>query len=214
MANAKYDQTSSEQLADGFAARFGYGRQVVMGLEKIYGTMMAVPEKSKFWYFIYLLNECALLWSFFICLGFISAVILTGGGLLLAFPIGVMKCVYTLIVLGLIIRSQGEDLRDYTYDELKMRYTRMRQAVLAELKNADLPAERQKEVIRDITMLDEAIKDTVVYTGPMRLLVNFFFSSASNAKNSIQEQQLIESLVNNDLFLKAAQFKNAWVLFS
>lgn len=208
MSNSKYNQTSSEQLADGFAARFGYGRQVVTGLEKIYGSMIAVPEKSKFWYFIYFLSECSVLWSFFACLSFLLMGTVTGGAVFLAFPIGALKILYTTIVLGLIIRSQGEDTRDYTYDELKMRYKRMRQAVLAELKDQNLPKERQREVIQDITMLDEAIDGTTIYAGPMRLLVNFLFSDARNAKNSIKEQQLIEELTNNDLFFKAAQFSS------
>jgi hypothetical protein len=194
MSQNKYDETAFEQVADNFATRFGYGRDLISGLEKIVAGGGNV-EKSKTASTISTLFE----------LSFISimVVIITsaiGAGFVVA-PV-----IYSLL-MGVVFYASGEDVRDYTYDELKIRYKRIRNEFIAMLKEGDFDKTEQQKLIDSINYADKMIESTYVYESIYRKIANFLLPSNRAAKDSIKEQQFLEEMLHNDLFLKSAQLR-------
>lgn len=192
MANDKYSETSFEQLADSFASRFGYGQYLIVTLEKIY---QGHPEKSTFVFVMaHLMNVMTL--AVYVGMIFIAITGIAGiGSIYLAF-------------LGIfMIYSSGEQFTDYTYDTLKMRYKRLRQDVVDQLKQSNIDKQTTKELLDTIYSLDAVVESTKEFKGIGTRLSNFLFSGNRAAISSIEAQQLMETLASNDLFVAAAEFK-------
>lgn len=191
MPNSKYDQTSSEQLADNFAARFGYGRHLITGLDRFY---KAYPEKSAVSRGIsnfFGLFDALLLPT---CIAFYGLVL----GTIPAFLI-------FMIVFSLIAYGNGEAFQDMTYDVLKMRYTRIRQQYIEMINQLELSKEELREVVDAIHAMDAVIKSTAIYKTILTRLSNFIFSKHRDTAKDIELQYLLEELTHNSLFLKSAE---------
>lgn len=194
LKNSKYAETSFEQLADNFAARFNYGRPLITALEKLYAVGGYSPEKSRGWMtFFFIMNAI-----FFITnvAAIIASLLLIGN---------VVSGLYSAFIAWVVLRTSGEDMVDYTYDELKLRYTRVRHQMVEILKDANLKADKAKDVLDDIYLLDRVIKDTYQFTTLTSVIANFVFSDARKAKSSIEEQQLLEELAHSNLFVKSKE---------
>lgn len=203
--NSTYDQTSCEQMADNFAARFGYGREVISGLEavhKVYGSF------NHSWYMAAwgMILEYALVGlGTSIAVAMITAAfnIAAGGGVLLIY--GVLIYIFTTAY----VLSTGEARRDYTYDELKFRYKRLRDQMVNRLKDKSLDRTTVKKIVDDIAYADNVIKGIYEDWSIYRVMLNRVVPSNWAAKNSIEDQQLLETLAANAIFMKAAQIRTA-----
>lgn len=193
LPNDKYSETASEQLADNFAARFGYGRQLITGLDKLY--INGSPEKGGegVGFFMDLVQG-------------IQIMIWILGSLMSGAPFIIAGM---LIVLLLTIMGSGEASTDMTYDRLKIRYTRIRHQHIELLKRLDLPKEKLSKLLEDIQVMDKIINNTRVHRDLFDRLVNFISSKAKAAKESVELQQLLEAMAHNNLFVKAGEFKLA-----
>jgi hypothetical protein len=194
--NGTYSQTSSEQLADNFASRFGYGKYLIIGLDKMhrhYGS----PEKSKA-----LMRFLNFVTFFYFILGVGATFFFLTAG---AIPIGLFVGILTFIFL----RVNGEDMKSYTYDELKIRYKRIRNETIEMFKSMKMSDSKAKELLEELEYMDRTIEETYKYSIYMNSLANFLFKSASKAEKSIKEQQLLEELTFNDLFIKSKQLELA-----
>lgn len=194
MLNDTYNQTAFEQRADNFASRFGYGKEIVLALDKLYQFS---PDKSKSMRVIVQLSEglvfIAVCFLTFFAFGFVG------------FWMGAL---YSLITL-LILSANREDLKDYTYDSVKMRYMRIRQDAIDQLKDTDLDKAFVKDLLSAIGEIDMAIKTTAEVKVLPQYIANFIFTGARQAEKSITDQQLMEALASNELFVQAAQFRTA-----
>ena len=195
MAECTYDKTSSEQMADNFAARFGYGRQLISALEKIHEASGPNPERSKGWYFFAFIMQ-----SIQVLVYPMLAVTLLSGG-------AIFTGVLFAALWFLAFLNEREDIRDYTYDELKLRYIRVRNQIVELLKDPRIKKEKLQDAVADIRFMDSVIDKTMVYKGPFRLIANLVFSGARGARSAVLEQQLLEELAFNDLFVKSAELK-------
>lgn len=193
LGNAIYDDSSFEQLADNFPSRFGYGRPVLTGLDKLH-RYFGDPSKSMT--SIRVTQTLALLVM-------IGGVALIAAMLIAAFPVGLL---YAMLA-GLIFRMSGRDLQDGTYDELKRRYLRLRNDAVEQLKTDKLDKALAKSVLEDIYLMDSVIKETHDWSTVFSKLSNLVFSNARRAKASEAEQQQLEDLLSNDMFVKAAQLR-------
>lgn len=189
--NGRYDDNSFEQLADNFANRFGYGRALITGLDKItkkYGSI----DKNKSTYVFSIMMES-------LVLGAAVALVIIG--------IPIIIKLYVLIFMSLVILSAGDEYRDHTYDDLKKRYLRVRSDLIEVLKDQDIDSSYSKSVVDDIKLLDSIIDETGDRKSVYNLLSNFFIGSNRRAKKAIYQQHLLEQLASNDLFLKSAELK-------
>lgn len=203
MESGKYDNTSFEQLADNFAARFGYSNHIVTGLEKL----IPFGVKGYFWYEV--------------IIAFGSAIVIYEGyrnALLSLFGdrrdsvygkamdrLYELKAVYNIIVLTImcfiLVKSSGEAGRDYTYDDFVKRYNRARNEVVELIKTKKLTKAQAKEAIASYEQIGKIIHGARTYRGPLDFLFNTLNPKDRRAKTSIQRQQAIEDLMSNELFV-------------
>lgn len=187
-----YNQTGFEERADNFASRFGYGKEIIVALDKLY---QGSPEKSE---------------SMRIFVQLVSASVFTVGALLIFSLIatGSIVTAFVFAILKLVmLQFHREDLKDHTYDNLKSRYMRIRQDIVDQLKDRSIPRDVATEMISSIASIDSVIKSTSEVKVLPEVIANFVFSSARNAERSINDQKLMEALASNDLFVTAAKFK-------
>ena len=194
LGNDAYDRTGFEYLADSFVTRFGYGKQAVIALDKLH-SFTGDPAKSK------LGNQVLQIISL---LSFIANIamtlfLLTMGAAMLPLAL------YMSVFIGLILFASGDANRDMTYDDLKQRYVRVRNNLVERLKDREIEGDEAKVLLDDIEMIDAVIKETYNSSTVWNKLSNFIFKSNREAKNSIQEQQLLEELASNSLFIQAAK---------
>lgn len=189
-----YALISSEQLADQFSNRFGYGRETVTGLQKIHeafgsadvirgGTFFAIIHDLIFYSTIA-----------------ISAI----GAFMSGMPLVGLVVVFFL-VLGTIL--SGDNFDDFTYDKLKQRYKRIRMDCVQGLKNLEAEPAQIKQLIDDIKTIDDVMSRVNVPDGLMKRIANVLLPRARAVKNDTAEQQLLEELASNELFFKAAQLR-------
>lgn len=193
-ANGKYNSTSFEQLADNFASRFGYGKHVVTGLDKLYKSGWSPEKQRSAWIFFQIMT----------ILAFATAVACVALGL--AFGL-ILEGLLAALIVKCILAGSGEEGRDYTYDKLKMRYMRIRNDLVEALKDPELNKDEVKSVITNIYAVDSIVKDTIEYNTLIDGFLNIFSSSDRNAGKSIREEQLLEELATNMLFVKAAELR-------
>lgn len=190
--NDTYNETAFEQRADNFASRFGYGKSLVLSLEKI---STGSGEKSLIVRtFVHLISSASTL---ILCF-------LLGVSILAANFLGIIIFGFYTTILFTLSR---EDTRDYTYDDLKIRYLRVRQDIIDQLKEIKDDKEVVKQMLDNIYTIDEAVKSTSVVRTVPAIISNFIFSGARQAVSSIKEQQLLEALASNDLFVKSAELR-------
>lgn len=187
----KYEETSSEQLADQFASRFGYGRQLIAGLDKLHEKYS--PERNDFVRSSYYFSQLIF--------------ILSGAFLVAAAASIPIISISYLMIFVLVMAFSGEYTRDMTYDDLLFRYTRIRQDAIQQLKNQYYTGKDAKQVIESIKVMDEKIRLVKPFAGLIRPIMNILIPANWKTKQEIQYQQFIELLVNNDLFLKAAELQ-------
>lgn len=192
--NGSYNRTSFEQMADNFASRFGYGRHITIALDKLTKSGWS-PEKYRgAWVFFQIMAVLA-----FALMATCLAVALAGGFLIYAF--------LSAVVLMFIIGGSGESGRNYTYDKLKIRYVRIRNDMIQSLKNSKLDTKQTKIIVDNIYVTDSIIKSTSEFNTLLDGFLNIISSSNRNAGRSIREEQLLEELASNALFIKAAELR-------
>ena len=194
LLNCKYSETSFEQGADNFASRFNYGRELIQALDKLH-TYYKTPEKNRGMNFYLSFSS---LFSFVVFTVASAISVFTG-----VIPVALL---YGLLAF-LVFRVTGEDYKDYTYDELKIRYKRIRNESVNLLKDLDLPSDRVEVILEDIRIADRAIDEAFKFSSPLSKIANFIFTPARHAKASITEQQLMEELAFNDLFVHSAELR-------
>ena len=198
LKESKYDETSFEQSADNFAARFQYGKPLVTGLDKLMIAGFS-PEKSQDARTFSVIIESFTL--IYMLTGFVGTIV---AGM---FPLTLLIAFFIYVLISM----SGEKNQDYTYDELRIRYARIRNEYVGMIKKLDLTDDDIKRQVKDIldsiVIIDNTINDTQQYKTIFNILGNLFFGSSRNAMNAIKEQQLLESLAFNDLFIKSAQLR-------
>lgn len=195
LGNDAYDRTGFEYLADSFVTRFGYGKQAVIALDKLH-TFTGDPAKSK-------VNNYSLQIFSMLALILTLAIIIT---MLLSSLWLLPLAVYNSLLFGFILFGTGDSWFDMPYDELKQRYVRVRNNLIERLKNREIEGEEAKTLLDDIEVIDAIIKETYNSNTVWSKLSNIVFKSNRQAKNSIQEQQLLEELASNSIFVQAAKF--------
>lgn len=188
--NKKYDETAFEQLADNFSSRFGYGRQLISGLEKLH-SVSSVYNRSITAVIFFEMIE-VLLTTALIAVTFMTTV-----------PLGMF---FSVLVLAVFVFN-GDEFKDLTYDELKDRYKRIRNEYVALLKDKDLDDKELKVIIDNVAIADKLINDMVNYKGVFTMLSNALVPVNRKANRAIAEQQLLEELAFNDLFIKSGELR-------
>lgn len=202
LSDDTYADTAFEQRADNFAARFGYGQHLATALEKISEFS---PEKSAVMRTLVIATDI-------MTLGFLAwgtFFIFSGAGAVAIPAVGtrILYGFFMELALASILYSNREDVQDYTYDKLKFRYLRIRQDVVDQLKDPGMNRKTAEENLKTIYALDEIVRNTKEVRTLSMFLANLLSSKSREARKSITEQQLLEALASNDLFVKSAELR-------
>lgn len=191
------ESIDSEQLADQFSTRFGYGEYLAKALNNGYDE-----DRNKFKYNMYVTSS--LLYAFlpfvifflvYNALFFISAA--------LAYVVyGYITTIYTGGVFSLITGDRYS--REGTYDGMKRRLERIRLDMIRQLRNSDLPMDAMKEKINSIEKIDMEITKAIERNKPLEKIGNFMPWNYKNYTYS-QMDYLIEKMMENNLHLMKAK---------
>ena len=191
-SNSKYDNTTSERLADDFASKFGYGKHVMLALEKF-------PSQSYTEQPFYQLNQ--LIFE----LASMVATYGIGVSLLGIAPVVMVTTIASFVLLKL--SNSGEDSKDYTYDNGFRRYKRIRNSIIEIIKDPDLDKVTVNNYINAIEIIDSVLAKTTNKEDIYDLIMNYIYPKSKNTAENILQQQELEDLANNDIFLRAAQLR-------
>ena len=236
-ADDHYYKTSSEQLADNFVVKFGLGKELAVGLDKLH--MGGSPEKiPTMWLlviflqiktlyivirsFIYLLidvfkgrSDAKQSLFFTIAIGVISVFFPTYG-MLFAAILGASQS-----LLGLIFRiyNAGDAVDNFSYDTLRDRTRRVLQGCIEELKDSNLTGEQLRVILGNIEELKQILdvkyditknlmgQNQYISPDVLKTVSNIVFSNNRRAYKEKQLQKIIEQAVSNDLFISSAKLK-------
>lgn len=203
MTASLYDKTSSEQTADQFVARFGYGKQLIIASDKLEAYFRQEVNASKN-AFNYLMTS---IYSFIAIASILS-------GLFLIFPAAILFGLLFVLIIAKTrkeyvasIRSSGDLYVDYAYDDVKARYKRVRNEYIDLIKDTNIPKDELKSILDNIYAMDDIINKTVEYKSVFNIISNALFKENRDAKKAVDEQKLMEQLAFNDLFLKSAELR-------
>jgi hypothetical protein len=190
MPNMRYDETSSENAADMFVSRFGYYKHIVSGLDKVYGT-----------YGHYNIGKYEdLSWLFYLIII----------ALLIGFS-GVLSFILFYILISAIMFGLGDSINYKAYDDPKVRFIRIKQQAIENLKNKNISNELAKEIINEIDKID-AILSKVPTHKPITIAVvnsinKLIFSGIRDREFYYTVQRNLEELAYNELFVSSATLK-------
>ncbi len=190
--SANYDETSAEQLADQFATRQGLGVELSTSLEKI-SRHYGAPE--------YFFSARVLEAFMSIFVSFVVPVlymVLAAGSLGAGVVIGGVLTV-------LFIYLAGDNYRDRTYDDLRVRFLRIKEDIIHRLKDVDVPPKEAKEAIENLKKIEQVIDKTKDHKHLYTVISNFVFPGNRAAMKAADLQRDLEALAANDIFVKAKE---------
>lgn len=181
MGSHVYDYRMSEFSADRFAARHGAGLALVRALDKLDRLMGGSLQRHRVGPILFVLGEfLKIAFNIVSTVGLIIPIVLLGW-------LGVHDSEYKI------------------YDDPGERLTRIRNELVAALKNTRLPKAELKRLHDDVVAIDKIrMKITDRRSFYEWVWVNLTPSRRAQ-KNKMQFQQELERLVNNDLYIKANQ---------
>ena len=185
MIHGKYDETSFENMADSFAARFGMGKEIITGLDKLNRMSGQTYQDSRALYVIYYTIQVMLYASLFL---FIPVV-------------GVIA--YTVVMAYLFKSDQGV----MTYDFPIERYNRVKNTIVNGMKRLDLPKEVLEDLLEQFYTITSIIDQTAQLKSLSTIIGDHLFASSRESAYYIDLQQKIENILNNNLFVKSAQLR-------
>lgn len=181
LGSSFYDRRGFEYLADQYAVRLGAGLAMITGMDKtykLYGTK--VRQSSIEFLFAQMKN-----------IFFFTFVSIFSGGL------------YPLILL--LLGDPAHTAETDAYDRPAERAARLRREMVDSLKVALLSKETKLRIIQEIETV-KSIEEKMVDRWDIGVIAyGLIFPSARKARNKIKEQQLLEELATNSLYVNAAK---------
>lgn len=188
---SSYDYNSSEYLADQFATRHGYGRELI----QLYDLL----DKSRY---SRESNRHSLTWIRL--LDMTSFVVFSTLAMVSLNPViaSLVVSFYTYKITD----SNSYTGKDYTYDNLQTKMKRIREQLIQYLRQIDTgDLNLTQSVLKTLDETKRIIDSTRVYEGFMTKIVLFISKKNRTIKESLLLQRDLEELASNELFVKAAK---------
>lgn len=193
-----YDFVSCEQQADQFAARMGYGRYIVTGLDKAFDNPLDKNAIARHY-----VGFCEVMFPL------IKRGITVMSMVALGPQVYLLAATLTVFLFGLMMYQAGELNRNHTYDSTRVRYLRVREDILTRIKDKKIAPEMVKELLEDIAAIDKVL-DGLLKTETKKYLEiasNYIFKKHRDAHDARQLQRQLEELASNDLYRVAAKLR-------
>lgn len=181
-----YDSTSNEQLADQYAVRQGYGRAFITAHEK-------------------LMRDEVTIFDTFQLTGILGLSALLGGLLVGTTIVSVFGLIMFINSFSMTYALKSMDKGNY--DTVKVRYKRIREQVITDLKNKKLPKDLVVEKLKDLEVIDEYIGSVFQSQGYVANLVDYMLSPNRKERSYIALQRQLEELASNDLFISSQKLR-------
>ena len=188
-----YNLRSSEVVADQFANRHGAGRALVTGLAKLDREFSDIYTRPIWLSFIF---DVMKIISYIGVL--VSATIASPAGIALWLAIGCM-------VIGYLGMANPE-LR--IYDDPAERIERVRKDTIQTLKSNIFNQKVRNKLLADLEEMKEIAKPFKDYRSLANMLWIYIGSSRRRQYKQMRFEQELEKLVNNEIFVKAAQLQS------
>jgi len=180
-----YDTVGAESLADQFAARHGLALELVTGLDRI----ARVTGNPAYMSTMTMVGIKLVLWGSLVGASLLSPI---GVGVLTGF--GILKVFFTLFEVE-------------EYDELPQRFKRIRHQLIDGLKQPGISDSQRTSTVADIKQIDAIVSNLSEHTSMMAFVFNHLIPSRRRADRSKSFQQDIETMLANDLYLKATELE-------
>lgn len=205
LTGSAHSSVDAEQLADQFMGRFGVGEYVITALEKIHGYFDKKEGVNIFKsniFFCFWLASCTV---------FTILMFMWGMGVL-----GVLSII--VIITGVYGKLFINDLSVYdsdpgytaTYDDLKRRYTRIRNEIVRRLRTSETASKASvKSMIDSLDKVDAILKS--VPDTKVSLIDSIIRKLSSSTKHRLEIrniERMIEDLSENNLYVAAAKIQN------
>lgn len=188
---AGYDITTAEALADQFSQRFGAGVYLVTTLDKLFRQYGSIGSRSTA---AYVVME--------------SVKVLIGVGGFLATIAGIVPAF--LVIYGMYLPLWAmimSDSYDPRYDKPGARFKRIRDQIVAQLKDTKLPRQVQLKLQGDLKTIDDIVERTKDHVQLLGLVYDYLSPSGISKRKSIEFQQGLETMSNNNLFAAASKLR-------
>lgn len=182
-----FDARSFEALSDQFAARMGFSRDLATALDRLMRAAEPISYRNTF---VYLMME-------------IGKTLFIIAGLML--PLAGVFSIWTPLAVLLMAASPVER----EYDKPGERIGRLRKELVAQLKDPRQPKARTSALLEDIKVIDALEKEINDRESWHEAVWNMVFPYARRQRDTRQQLQQLENLVNNDLFVSAGQLRTA-----
>ncbi len=178
-----FDINGWEQMADQFAARQGAARHIVTFLDKLYRESGTVKYRRLPFYL------------------FIEAVKIAGV-IMAPFAGGT-----SLALTAMLCMNDTVGASDTLYGTLKTRFGRMRDQLVAELKEKGLSDERTTALAQDIQVIDDLLAGFKERQQLLGYVLDFVTPFHRQRISQDKLQRELEQLAHNELFVRAASLK-------
>lgn len=177
--------TDSEQLADQFSTRFGLGKDIITGLDKIH-----YPYKDKQFNIIAMSNTInVLLLIFFI----------------VSMPETIIFVILTFFMFFLV---GGENSNEITYDNNLQRYKRVRNDLIRIIRSSNLDKKTMKSFIKNIDVVDAIISETKSDETLFSKISDNLFSWNKKSSRFKKLEEMLEDMSENNLHLASNKLRN------
>jgi len=189
-----YDLRSWESASDQFASRHGASLALATGLDKMYRLYGMDDRYGKIVHWVGQITQV---------FGVIAAISLS----LLAIATGTILMVYGIMALLIIAMCLFTNPFDDIYDPHKFRLGRIQQDIVSRLKRHQLPKEYIAKTIKEFDQIAKIVSDVQHHETLWRKVWVFCSSATRKQRDKINEQQELELLANNELFISSARFR-------
>ena len=177
-----YDSTGFEFLSDQFATRHGGGMHLVTALDKLQRLSGdPIYRNTASFYAIELMKT----------VGFLGAVVLGGPAAM-------------LFGVALLASNPHDTDYDYPLD----RANRIKRDIMETLKDKNLDGARRDTALEHVKVIDDITEKMSQRSTTLQLVWKVLSPTARRQLNQKEAQQVIEEVLNNDMFVSAAKFQS------
>lgn len=205
-----YDVTAYESLADQFATRCGAGTHVASALRKLGVSDRSNASKTTYvllnlftigTFLFFFMPMASLTFTTIAKMVFTNKWLISGASTLMNF--------IALPYIGQQIDPFNYgDAKDY--DNLAIRFKRIREDLVAQLKKGMKDKEQRESLLLQIELMDNMLKDYNEHKPMFRFLWDVLGGGKNTNARLLGEKidRQLESMTHNDLFVQAAQLKS------
>lgn len=198
----KYEEASSEVLADQFAIRHGYGLALATSLAKISKDSIAQSKIARTAMYI---SETI---SLATILGIQSSIVGIGVSVAVGATVGLFSGIFAFMIVSLssTVLNTTEN-RLYTYDPFPTRLKKIKEQILQATRQKELPKEQLVILVKQIDSVDALIKYSIDKNFLLNTISDFIRPFNKSPAANITLNRRLEELASNDLFVGAAKLK-------